>query len=124
MHPRDKAMIRSAAKSPTLTGRPSKPPESTYEEGAVNAVDRPRDSKDLQTRINETIKNTGKQQLEQECCDEVKMADGYVKFENKFIEKLSDFQLIWDGLLRRTHIAKHRIHLSPTDTKPIHSASY
>lgn len=70
------------------------------------------------------VKKTDDEQLEQNWCNKVLIADSEIEFKAEFIKMSSDFEFMWDGHGGRTNTAKHRIKLSPADAKPAHSAPY
>lgn len=53
--------------------------------------------------------------------DEVQVPDKHDAYRDQMLDMLTELESIWDGHLGRVKKVKHRIHLTSTDERPIHT---
>lgn len=120
----EKILISHGAKDPTILSEPRGPYGTTTGEPDINAVYKMAESKNCYMKNHEAVIRTDEERLHQDWRQQVMIADFHVEYKADFICMLLDFQVMYDDNLGSIKIAKHGIELSPSDTKPIHSAPY
>lgn len=117
-------MIAHGPGSPTIIAQSSGLSEPITEESEVNAVYKSNESRESLMRAHEAVKKIDEEGLDQDWQRVVKVSDSYVKYNDVFIEMISDFASMLDGHLEQIIVWKHRIELSPGVAQPIHAAQY
>lgn len=85
VHKPKKMVITRGTKSLTLGEQPSKPYEPANNEGKGNALHKESDGKELQVQNHKEVKQNGKERVEKDWHNKVKIFDAYVAFKDEFI---------------------------------------
>lgn len=110
-------VIAYDAESPTLRAQFSERSGPVTRNGEANAAYKPSENKYSQMWNLEDITKLGEERLCQDWRHEVRTANCYLDFSDKYIEILSCFESIWDIHLCFSHVANHWVTLFPADEK-------
>lgn len=118
-------MISYESDAATLQKNPSELSGPMSRGAELNKVYKSNKSKESQVcSYEDGIKIDDETLLDQVWCLQGKIADHYIKLTEKCIKILSKLESMLNGHLRRVIVVKHRMKLSPADTRPAYSSCY